>query len=133
MEEKRAEVCQGWFKEEFVTPKGWNESYRGYPEPVLGEKVNNWWIASFRHDKYDITVNVEAISEKMGKEAIAWIEGSDVPSQEQVPFTINGGIGASIAGQMNDQSVEEAKEEARYTKSIHPLADRMIEINNQRS
>lgn len=133
MEEERAKVCQKWFREEFMKPNNWDQVDQGYPEPILGDSNQNWWIDCFRHEKHDIMINVEAVSEKMGKEAIAWIEGSDIQSQERVPFTIRGGIGASMAARLNHESVKDAQEDSRHTGEIHPLADRMIQIDSKKS
>lgn len=127
MEYKKAEECQKWFKEEFMTPDNWTESYRHYPEIVVDNGDENWWIASFEHEDKDIIVTVEALSQKMGKEGVAWFEGSDT-SQEKLHFTIKGGIETPITAELKHETIGKEDEDARHTENIHPLAERMIRL-----
>lgn len=130
MDKKEAEQSQTWFREEFMTPDSWVESYYGYPEPVVGPGPENWWIASFEHKNSDTMITVEALSQKLGKEGVAWIEGSEV-SQQKLHFPIKGGVGASIAASLNDEDIEKAEQEARPTNEVHRLAEKMIELNRE--
>lgn len=71
----------------FMTPDSWVETYYGYPEPVVGQESENWWIASFEHKNSDTVITVEALSQKLDKEGFACIEGFEV-FQEKLHFPI---------------------------------------------
>lgn len=130
MDQERAEQCRQWFKEEFMVPKNWSEKpLADFPEPTVDE-TNNWFIGGYYHDNLDISVSIEARSQKMGLEAIAWIEGNDV-DREQLHFSIRGGMGVGIAADINDEDAGEAIEDARPTQDVHRLAERMIELDNR--
>jgi hypothetical protein len=132
MEKREAEKSQTWFREEFMTPDGWVESYYGYPEPVVDKGSKNWWIANFEHKNSDIIITVESLSQKLGKEGVAWIEGPEV-SQEKLHFPIKGGIGASIAANLNDEDIRKVEQENRPAEEIHPLAEKMIKLKREQS
>lgn len=128
MDYERAKACRNWFREEFIVPENWSENtFADHPEQTVDE-TNNWFIAEYYHDNLDISISIEARSQKTGLEAIAWIEGGDV-SREQLRFSINGGMGTAMAAQLNDEDVDEAVEEARPKQEIHRLAERMIELD----